>query len=118
MSEKSTSKSSGTGTSGGHDASGQTGKTDGMAPMDHSQMDHSKMDHSKMDHAAMGGAKGAPPERSMQDTMGHGGHGGMSMDSMIKDMRNRFILAAVLSIPITLWSPIGRDVFGFTAPTP
>ncbi|WP_241974535.1 heavy metal translocating P-type ATPase [Cryobacterium mannosilyticum] len=71
-----------------------------------------------MDHSTMGAVKGAPPERSMQDTMGHGGHGGMSMDGMIKDMRNRFILAAVLSIPITLWSPIGRDVFGFTAPTP
>jgi len=108
MSEKSTSRSSGTGKSGGHDASEQTGKTEKMGPMD----------HSKMDHSTMGAVKGAPPERSMQDTMGHGGHGGMSMDGMIKDMRNRFILAAVLSIPITLWSPIGRDVFGFTAPTP
>ena len=113
MSEKSTSRSSGTGKSGGHDASEQTGKTEKMGPMD-----HSKMGHSKMDHSTMGAVKGAPPERSMQDTMGHGGHGGMSMDGMIKDMRNRFILAAVLSIPITLWSPIGRDVFGFTAPTP
>ncbi|TFC06822.1 copper-translocating P-type ATPase [Cryobacterium mannosilyticum] len=113
MSEKSTSRSSGTGKSGGHDASDQTGKTEKMGPMD-----HSKMGHSKMDHSTMGAVKGAPPERSMQDTMGHGGHGGMSMDGMIKDMRNRFILAAVLSIPITLWSPIGRDVFGFTAPTP
>ena len=42
--------------------------------------------------------------------MGHGGHGGMSMDASVCDMRNRFLMAAVLSVPILLWSPIGRDV--------
>ena len=41
--------------------------------------------------------------------MGHGGHhAGMSMDDMVRDMRNRFLVAALLSIPILLWSPIGR----------
>jgi Cu2+-exporting ATPase len=53
---------------------------------------------------------------------GHGGHGGhhagMSMDDMARDMRNRFLLAAVLSVPILLWSPIGRDVLGFEVPAP
>jgi len=33
-------------------------------------------------------------------------------------MRNRFLLAAGLSVPILLWSPIGRDVLGFTVPSP
>jgi Cu2+-exporting ATPase len=57
--------------------------------------------------------------RSAQDVMGHGGHhGGMSMDQMILDMRRRFIVAALLSIPITLWSPIGRELLGFTVPAP
>lgn len=56
--------------------------------------------------------------RAPQDVMGHGGHAGMSMDAMIRDMRNRFLVALVLSIPITLWSPIGREVFGFTMPAP
>ncbi|MET3768616.1 Cu2+-exporting ATPase [Marisediminicola sp. UYEF4] len=37
---------------------------------------------------------------------------------MVRDMRNRFLVAAILSIPIVLWSPIGRDVFGFSVPTP
>ena len=47
--------------------------------------------------------------------MGHGGHhAGMSMDDMIRDMRNRFLVAAMLSMPILLWSPIGREVLGFT----
>jgi hypothetical protein len=32
--------------------------------------------------------------------MGHGGHAGMSMESMVRDMRNRFLLAAILSIPM------------------
>src|SRR6266542_5480185 len=50
--------------------------------------------------------------------LGHGGHGAMSMDAMVADMRNRFLVAVVFSIPILLWSPIGRDVLGFTAPAP
>ncbi|HCB59630.1 MAG TPA: ATPase P [Arthrobacter bacterium] len=59
-----------------------------------------------------------PATKNAQDVMGHGGHGEMSMDSMIRDMRNRFIVAAALSVPITLWSPIGREVLGFTVPAP
>ena len=62
---------------------------------------------------------GAGQQRSSQDAMGHGGHhGGMSMDDMVRDMRNRFFVAAVLSVPVLLWSPIGREVFGFTVPAP
>ena len=53
------------------------------------------------------------------DAMGHGGHhDSLSMDAMVRDMRNRFIVAAVLSIPILLWSPIGREVIGFNVPAP
>ena len=40
------------------------------------------------------------------------------MDAMVRDMRNRFLVAAVLSVPILLWSPIGREVLGFTVPAP
>ncbi|MEO8518654.1 MAG: heavy metal translocating P-type ATPase, partial [Dermatophilaceae bacterium] len=60
-----------------------------------------------------------PPLPSRQDVMGHGGgHAGMSMAGMARDMRNRFLVAAVLSVPILLWSPIGREVLGFTAAAP
>src|SRR5699024_1101794 len=59
-----------------------------------------------------------PSRRSAQDVMGHGGGHGMSMDDMVRDMRNRFLVAALLSIPIVLWSPIGRDVLGINVPTP
>jgi Cu2+-exporting ATPase len=48
----------------------------------------------------------------------HGGHAGMSMDDMARDMRNRFLVAAVFSVPILLWSPIGRQVLHFTLPAP
>jgi Cu2+-exporting ATPase len=61
------------------------------------------------------GREGAP---SAQEMMGHGGAAGMSMEAMVADMRNRFLVAAVLSVPILLWSPIGRDVLGFTAAAP
>ncbi|MCZ3388042.1 MAG: heavy metal translocating P-type ATPase [Actinomycetia bacterium] len=61
----------------------------------------------------------APAAMTAQDAMGHGGHhGGMSMDAMVADMRRRFLVAAALSVPILLYSPIGRDVLGFTAAAP
>lgn len=61
----------------------------------------------------------APSEHSAQEMMGHGGHhAGMSMNAMVRDMRNRFLVALILSIPITLWSPIGRKVLGFEVPAP
>jgi P-type Cu2+ transporter len=48
---------------------------------------------------------------------GHG-HDDVSMASMVTDMRNRFVVAAVFSVPILLWSPIGRDVLNFSAAAP
>jgi P-type Cu2+ transporter len=59
-----------------------------------------------------------PKPVSANDAMGHGGHDAMSMEDMARDMRNRFLVAAVLSVPILLWSRIGRDVLGFTAAAP
>ncbi|WP_438803069.1 heavy metal translocating P-type ATPase [Frankia tisae] len=63
---------------------------------------------------------GAPetPVGSPHDAMGHGGHGGMSMAAMAADMRNRFLVAVVFSVPILLWSSIGRDVLGFHVAAP
>jgi Cu2+-exporting ATPase len=49
---------------------------------------------------------------------GHGGHAGMSMAEMVRDMRNRFLVAALFAIPIALWSPLGEFLFGSTPPTP
>ena len=60
-----------------------------------------------MEHGGheMAAAAGVP---SAHEMMGHGGAAGMSMDSMVADMRNRFLVAAIFSVPILLRSPIGR----------
>jgi Cu2+-exporting ATPase len=55
---------------------------------------------------------------SPHEMMGHGSAAGMSMDAMVRDMRNRFLVAAIFSVPILLWSPIGRQVLGFTVAAP
>ncbi len=52
------------------------------------------------------------------DGHGHGGHAGMSMDAMVRDMRNRFLVAVALAIPIAVWSPMGESLFGSIPPTP
>ena len=65
-----------------------------------------------------GHAHGAGMRRTPHEMMGHGGHAGMSMDAMVRDMRNRFLVALVLSIPIMLFSPMGRDMLGFGVPAP
>ena len=49
---------------------------------------------------------------------GHGGHAGLSMAAMVRDMRNRFVVAVALAIPIAVWSPLGHSLFGSTPPTP
>ena len=40
------------------------------------------------------------------------------MEGMVRDMRNRFLVAAIFSIPIVLWSSIGRQVLHFTVAAP
>ena len=49
---------------------------------------------------------------------GRGGHAGMSMESMVRDMRNRFLVAVVFAIPIAIWSELGDRIFGRVPPTP
>ncbi len=49
---------------------------------------------------------------------GHGGHAGMSMAAMVREMRNRFLVAFVFAILIAIWSPLGDSLFGSTPPTP
>ena len=72
--------------------------------------DQAHTEHEDHDDSAQTG-------QSAQEAMGHGGHGG-SMADMTRDMRNRFLVAAVLSVVILFWSPIGREVLGFTVPAP
>ncbi len=62
---------------------------------------------------------GAPVSGEMAQTahgMGHGG--GMTMEAMVRDMRNRFIVAFVLAVPIFLYSPLATEVFKIRVGTP
>ena len=73
------------------------------------------------------GERGAPPMAHDHAAMeraehahghGHGGHAGMSMDAMARDMRNRFLVALVFTVPIVLWSMVGTNLLGTEVPTP
>ncbi|MET4702032.1 Cu2+-exporting ATPase [Constrictibacter sp. MBR-5] len=62
-------------------------------------------------HQGHGGPTSAQDE--MAQEMGHGG--GMDMAAMVRDMRNRFWIALVFTIPIFVYSPMGGM---FTPPAP
>lgn len=98
----------------GHD--GHTDHGDHAGHAGHATAPHA--DHAPVaapGHGADEPARGLSPH----EAMGHGGHhAGASMQAMTRDMRNRFLVAAVLSVPVLLWSPIGREVLGFDAPAP
>src|SRR5215218_5898205 len=79
---------------------------------------HRDMTGTPVDGHAGHGAATHEELPSPHEMMGHGGHGAMSMEAMVADMRNRFLVAAIFSVPILLWSPIGRDFFGFDAGVP
>ncbi len=49
---------------------------------------------------------------------GQGGHAGMSMAAMVRDMRNRFLVAVGFAIPVAVWSPLGESLFGSNPPAP
>jgi P-type Cu2+ transporter len=68
-------------------------------------------DHGPHDHAAADRAEQAHGH-------GHGGHAGMSMDAMARDMRNRFIVALAFTIPVVLWSNVGKNLLGTELATP
>jgi Cu2+-exporting ATPase len=85
------------------------------AAMDHAAEDHAAMDHVTEDHAVM---DHATEEHAAEDHAAHGGHEGMTMLDMAIDMRNRFVLALILTIPIFLYSPLASEIFGLVLPIP
>ena len=49
---------------------------------------------------------------------GQGGHAGVSMTAMAREMRNRFVVALVFTIPTVLWSMVGTELLGTELATP
>ncbi|HXV42855.1 MAG TPA: heavy metal translocating P-type ATPase, partial [Anaerolineae bacterium] len=66
-------------------------------------------------HAMPAGAE-AGEMAAMAHEMGHGA--GMSMEEMVRDMRNRFLVSFILAIPVFLYSPLFTDYFGIQLPLP
>jgi P-type Cu2+ transporter len=69
-------------------------------------------------HEAMAHGSEAEERAEHAHGHGHGGHAGMSMDAMERDMRNRFLVALVFTIPIVLWSMVGSELLGTELATP
>ena len=64
--------------------------------------------------AATGAAAGEM--EAMTHEMGHGA--GMGMQGMVRDMRNRFLVAFIIAIPVFLYSPLFTDYFKVQLPLP
>ena len=62
-------------------------------------------------HAGGGNASAMPADMALE--MGHGGN--MDLPAMVIDMRNRFWICLVFTVPIFVYSPMGNL---FTAPAP
>jgi Cu2+-exporting ATPase len=92
----------------------------------HADGDHSQ--HAAIDHGAHGGAI----DHSQHAGRDHDAHGGamdhsahmghdMSNPSMAaameRDMRTKFFIALLLTIPTVLYSPMGMNIFGLNLPT-
>lgn len=72
--------------------------------------DHKGGHHHPASHTAAGGEG-----RDLHADMGHGAGG--DMQAMVKDMRNRFIMAAVFAVPVFLYSQMG-GMLGFELQPP
>jgi Cu2+-exporting ATPase len=73
--------------------------------------------HVHIAHAPAGPPAVAPVAMPMSHDMAHEmGHGaGMDMQGMVRDMRNRFWISLVFTVPIFIYSPMGNI---FTPPAP
>ncbi len=85
----------------------------------------SKADHSVHEGHVMGDPSKmdflAKLKMSMTMSMGmeHGGLAGLEMAKLMEvDIRNKFFVAFVLSIPIILYSPLGEKILGLNLPSP
>lgn len=90
--------------------------------MNNEKMDHGSMKH--QDHAMKETSKMSFWEKfkmSMTMSMGmdHTGLAGREMARLMEeDIRNKFIISLLLTIPIILYSPLGMNILNLNLPTP
>lgn len=91
-------------------------------PLHHGgQVVHSQPAETHHDHAAMPQDKAGQATDDMAGAMdhaAHGGHTGMTMADMARDMRNRFLVSLVLTIPVFLFSHLATQILGLHLPLP
>ncbi|HSG18091.1 MAG TPA: heavy metal translocating P-type ATPase [Anaerolineae bacterium] len=87
------------------------------AVADHDAMAQPVMEHAVGEHATHDMVHDHAPAEAM-DHAAHGGHAGMTMADMARDMRNRFLVSLVLTIPIFLYSPLFTRLFDIDLPIP
>ncbi|HEX6288390.1 MAG TPA: heavy metal translocating P-type ATPase [Herpetosiphonaceae bacterium] len=86
------------------------GKHGGGAASSQAAMDHAAMGH---DMAAMGHDMAAMDHAAM----GHDMSDPTMAAAMERDMRNKFFIALLLTIPTVLYSPLGMNLLGILLPT-
>jgi Cu2+-exporting ATPase len=72
--------------------------------------DHEGADHG---HQEASGGTSSPKSSDMAREMGHSGN--MDLPAMVRDMRNRFWICLVFTVPIFIYSPMGKL---FSPPAP
>ncbi|MCA1554507.1 MAG: HAD-IC family P-type ATPase, partial [Chloroflexi bacterium] len=80
-------------------------------------MGHEAHAHSEHATHAMPSAN-RRPSSAAHDHSAHGGTPGMSAADMERDMRNRFLISLVLTVPVFLFSHLARQVLGIMLPLP
>lgn len=98
----------------GHDMSAHAGHAMPMPTSPPTPLPKGEGSHAGHDMPAMSAEAGAMD--AMAHEMGHGG--GMNMEGMVRDMRNRFYVTLLLAIPVFLYSPLFTDVFKIQLPLP
>ena len=68
-----------------------------------------------LDHAAKDHGRPGAEDDLMAD---HPHAAGMSMDDMVRDMRNRFLVAVVFAVAITMYSHVGMEILKLDLPIP
>ena len=86
-------------------------------PMDHSTMGHG--DHLMKPVSKMSSWEKFKMSMTMAMGMEHGGLAGREMAKLMeKDIRNKFFVALILTLPIIAYSPLGTNILGLRLPEP
>lgn len=78
---------------------------------------HDRMQYELPSSAAHGAHEAAHARSTEHEGMGHDMSDPRVAKAMESDMRNRFVVALILTVPTVLYSPLGTDFFNVSLPT-